>query len=610
MALFTQRARRLRQDFALDDRTGRLVEEVCRSLDGLPLAIELAAARVRSLPVEEIARRLDDRFALLRDPSSHEPARRRALEAALDWSYDLLFPDDQRGLWALVVLPRRRHARRGGAGAGRARRARPPSVLDTVTRLVDRSLVKLDAAARAGGRATGCSTASAPTPPPACARRGCADAAAAAHATWYAERADWCAEHVRSADQPGCLAFARAERADVDAALQWCHDHDRATGARIALGLGWTWVVLGDGSTGAARVRYGVGRGRPRPSTGSARACSRPGSRPPPVTWSSPVPTSTRPARSATALDDEVLAADVERHRAFLAIQEGRPADVLAAAARRWSTYRARRGGWSDGGGAAAGGVRLAHGRRRRHRPPRRHRGRDPAERDRRLVGDGARPGDPRRRRRGGGTFRRRRRGVRGGRRVGRRLGFPGQAALHRASFARALAEAGDPSAAAAYDVAQREAAAVADGRLGATVRFHRARLRLLADDVDAARALLEENDRWYAAAGGGDLADLNRETLASLRAPARPRSAVTRCLAPHQRRDRRARLTSMTTHRRPARQAATLEEVAARAGVSRATASRVLRGSSNVSDHAREAVGLRPRRRSTTPPTSRPAPW
>ncbi len=81
--------------------TAGLVEEVCRSLDGLPLAIELAAARVRSLSVRDIARRLDDRFALLQDPSSHRPERRRALAGAIGWSYDLLFPDDQRGLWAL-----------------------------------------------------------------------------------------------------------------------------------------------------------------------------------------------------------------------------------------------------------------------------------------------------------------------------------------------------------------------------------------------------------------------------------------------------------------------------------------------------------------------------
>ena len=87
------------------------VEEICRSLDGLPLAIELAAARTRSLSVRDIARRLDDRFGLLRDPSSSRPERRRALAGAIAWSYDLLFPDDQRALWALSCFV-------GGASLG------------------------------------------------------------------------------------------------------------------------------------------------------------------------------------------------------------------------------------------------------------------------------------------------------------------------------------------------------------------------------------------------------------------------------------------------------------------------------------------------------------
>ena len=78
--------------------------ELCRSLDGLPLAIELAAARTRTLPVEEIARRLDDRFGVLHDPASRKPERRRALKATIGWSYELLFPDDQRGLWALAAF--------------------------------------------------------------------------------------------------------------------------------------------------------------------------------------------------------------------------------------------------------------------------------------------------------------------------------------------------------------------------------------------------------------------------------------------------------------------------------------------------------------------------
>ena len=102
--LFTRRAspRRLRQgaDATSDD----AVVELCRSLDGLPLAIELAAARTKTLSVEEITRRLEDRFSVLSDPTSRRPERRRSLRSTIGWSYDLLFPDDQRGLWALATF--------------------------------------------------------------------------------------------------------------------------------------------------------------------------------------------------------------------------------------------------------------------------------------------------------------------------------------------------------------------------------------------------------------------------------------------------------------------------------------------------------------------------
>jgi hypothetical protein len=192
VTLFADRAASMRRQFALDDDTATTVEAVCRSLDGLPLAIELAAARVRSLSVQEIARRLDDRFALLQDPTSRRPERRRALAAAIAWSYDLLFPDDQRGLWALSCFA-------GGA----------PLAGD----------------------------------------------AAAAHAAWFAEAADRCAATVRGRTQPECLALVRGERANIDAALAWAAGHDPRQGLRLANGFGWTWVVLGDGVAGAARVR-------------------------------------------------------------------------------------------------------------------------------------------------------------------------------------------------------------------------------------------------------------------------------------------------------------------------------------------------------------------
>ena len=145
VSLFAERAQAMRRQFTLDEITTGVVEEVCRSLDGLPLAIELAAARIRSLSVLDIARRLEDRFALLQDPSSHRPQRSRALVSAIAWSYDLLFPDDQRGLWALSCFAGDASLEAtelvlSSLGVPR------PTVLDTITRLVDRSLVSADVA--------------------------------------------------------------------------------------------------------------------------------------------------------------------------------------------------------------------------------------------------------------------------------------------------------------------------------------------------------------------------------------------------------------------------------------------------------------------------------
>ena len=162
VALFWARAHEMRRQLVVDDDTTALVEEVCRSLDGLPLAIELAAARVRSLSFGDIARRLDDRFALLQDPSSHRPERRRALAGAIGWSYDLLFPDDQRGLWALSCFA-------GSASLEAVEHVLAAldvpaaAVVDTLTRLVDRRWSAWTAP-KTDRCATGFWTASEPTP--------------------------------------------------------------------------------------------------------------------------------------------------------------------------------------------------------------------------------------------------------------------------------------------------------------------------------------------------------------------------------------------------------------------------------------------------------------
>ena len=142
VALFTRRAtaQRLIHTSSTDVDA---VLDLCRSLDGLPLAIELAAARTKTLSVEEISWRLEDRFVVLSDPTSRRPERRRSLKSTIRWSYELLFPDDQRGLWALATFA-------GGAPLSavefvlEALDVPASAAIDVVGRLVSRSLVIVD----------------------------------------------------------------------------------------------------------------------------------------------------------------------------------------------------------------------------------------------------------------------------------------------------------------------------------------------------------------------------------------------------------------------------------------------------------------------------------
>ena len=78
--------------------------QLCRTLDGVPLAIELAAARIRALSVEQIADRIDDRFRLLASGDRTAPARQQTLQAAVDWSFELLTEDEQILLRRLSVF--------------------------------------------------------------------------------------------------------------------------------------------------------------------------------------------------------------------------------------------------------------------------------------------------------------------------------------------------------------------------------------------------------------------------------------------------------------------------------------------------------------------------
>ncbi|MGH8713249.1 MAG: ATP-binding protein [Casimicrobiaceae bacterium] len=102
--LFVDRARLLQPGFDLTQHSAPSVTAICSCLEGIPLAIELAAARISSLSIDEISRRLDDRFALLAAGPRVMPARQKTMRATLDWSYDLLGEEEQRALQRLALF--------------------------------------------------------------------------------------------------------------------------------------------------------------------------------------------------------------------------------------------------------------------------------------------------------------------------------------------------------------------------------------------------------------------------------------------------------------------------------------------------------------------------
>ncbi|HEX3833067.1 MAG TPA: BTAD domain-containing putative transcriptional regulator [Solirubrobacteraceae bacterium] len=138
--LFVDRARAVRPGFAADDHTRPVIEDICRRLDGLPLAVELAAARLRALTLATVAERLEDRFRLLTGGARTALPRQQTLRAVVDWSYDLLFDDERRLFARLAVFA-------GGCELTSAEAVCADDdvpreeILDLLSRLVDKSLL-------------------------------------------------------------------------------------------------------------------------------------------------------------------------------------------------------------------------------------------------------------------------------------------------------------------------------------------------------------------------------------------------------------------------------------------------------------------------------------
>lgn len=245
-----------------------VIDDVCTRLDGLPLAIELAAARTRAIPVQQLATRLDDRFRLLTGGTRTAMPRQQTLRAVVEWSYDLLFEDEQAVFDRLAVFA-------GGCSldaaevVGAAGGIEGADVADILARLVDKSLVVAD---RTGGEArfTLLQTLTL-FARDRLASRDDSEEARDRHAACYGEIcARGPAAFMGAADQAAWLAEARREADNIRAALAWLIEIGDADGALALVGgLGWSFWLGG----GEAGIRlFDAALACPGPATAANRA--------------------------------------------------------------------------------------------------------------------------------------------------------------------------------------------------------------------------------------------------------------------------------------------------------------------------------------------------
>ena len=214
--LLRDRAGAVRRDLAAGDRALPAMARVCRALDGMPLAIELAAARLRTMSLDQLARRLDDRFRLLTSGSRTALPRHQTLRAVVDWSWELLTDAERMVLRRLSVFS-------GGASLEAAERVcagdgvEQEQVLELLTALAEKSLLRAEGDGAPRYRMLG-------TIKEYAAHRlteaGESDLARRAHLAYFTELAETAEPHLRRAEQLEWLAALGAEHDNIGAAMR------------------------------------------------------------------------------------------------------------------------------------------------------------------------------------------------------------------------------------------------------------------------------------------------------------------------------------------------------------------------------------------------------
>ncbi|MGB6457354.1 MAG: adenylate/guanylate cyclase domain-containing protein [Streptosporangiaceae bacterium] len=269
VALFVDRARKHGVDLAVDEQTGPLIVSICRRLDGMPLAIELAAARLSSLSIADLRDRLDQRFRLLTGGSRVALARQQTLLATVSWSYSLLDGAEQQLLRRLAVFPESFDlaAAEAACGFGSIDRL---DVVELLGSLVNKSLVgtepwadalryrlletirqfAADRLMEAGDDETA--------------------AVSAAHCDHFLSLAEGAAAHLTGAEQGGWFGRLDADRANLWRAAEWaaCSPDGTRQVLRLAAALRRFWLSRSGGVAVAGLIQPVLARPEARSDLG------------------------------------------------------------------------------------------------------------------------------------------------------------------------------------------------------------------------------------------------------------------------------------------------------------------------------------------------------
>jgi predicted ATPase/DNA-binding SARP family transcriptional activator len=245
--LLRDRAGAVRKDLGVDGHTLSTMVRICWALDGMPLAIELAAARLRTMSIEQLANRLDDRFRLLTSGSRTALPRHKTLRAVVDWSWELLTDAERTVLRRLSVFS-------GGAGLEAAERVcagdavEQEEVLELLTSLAEKSLLLAEGDSAPRYRMIG-------TIKEYAAQRladaGESDLVRHAHLGYFSELTETAEPHLRRAEQLEWLAMLEAEHDNIGSAMRGALAAGEAHPAmRLAAAAGWYWWLGGHRTEG------------------------------------------------------------------------------------------------------------------------------------------------------------------------------------------------------------------------------------------------------------------------------------------------------------------------------------------------------------------------